>query len=81
MGDFDAVLFHRNNETDGLRAVRLPCIDCGKPAEGNVSCDEGDLCDRCHAIACGDMLSDLELERRDASAGSPRVGSYWRNYE
>lgn len=28
--------------------VVLKCCDCGKPAEGHVSCDDGAVCDACH---------------------------------
>ena len=28
---------------------RIVCCLCDSPAEGNVSCDEGEICDRCHA--------------------------------
>ena len=26
----------------------LVCCECGKRAEGNISCDDGDVCDACH---------------------------------
>ena len=29
--------------------VHLTCCDCGRLAEGNVWCDDGDVCDACHA--------------------------------
>lgn len=34
----------------------LVCCDCGKTAEGNVSCDDGDVCDACHAQAMNDTI-------------------------
>ena len=46
MNGFDAVLAHRSGERE--RTVRLICCDCGKPAEGSVSCDDGEICDACH---------------------------------
>lgn len=28
-----------------------PCVDCGRPWQGNVSTDAGPICDGCHAAA------------------------------
>lgn len=30
----------------------LYCCECGKKAEGNVSCDDGEICDACHERLC-----------------------------
>lgn len=50
------------------RGCRLLCCDCGKPAEGNVTCDDGELCDACHA-------EDMS-EPMNASDGGGHP--YWR---
>mgnify|MGYP006367084087 CR=1 FL=1 len=31
------------------KPCKLVCCDCGKAAQGKVSCEDGDLCDACHA--------------------------------
>lgn len=30
-------------------SIRLVCVECGKRAQGNVECAEGELCDSCGA--------------------------------
>jgi len=40
----------RDSERD--TAPRLTCCDCGKPAQGNVACEDGELCDACGALEC-----------------------------
>lgn len=37
--------FRRN---ENPKPCKLICCECGKPAEGNVSCEDGDICDKCH---------------------------------
>jgi len=44
--EFDAWNEFRKNETP--RPITLYCCECGKKAEGNVSCEDGDICDACH---------------------------------
>lgn len=36
----------RRNETP--KPCKLVCCECGKSAQGNVSCDDGEICDVCH---------------------------------
>lgn len=50
----------RANERDV--GARLTCCECGGQAEGNVTCDDGDICDACHAD---------ETERAQECKGHP----------
>jgi len=45
--DFDAWNAFRQNETPAISALK--CCECGKNAQGNITCDDGPLCDDCHA--------------------------------
>lgn len=45
MGDFDSWNEFRRNENP--KPCKLVCCECGKPAQGNVSCDDGEICDKC----------------------------------
>jgi len=45
--DLESWLDFRANESRADRP--LACCECGKEAEGNVSCDDGPICDACHA--------------------------------
>ena len=36
--------------SERVRSIKLVCCDCGLEAEGNVSCDGDELCDRCAEI-------------------------------
>jgi len=35
-------------------SLKLTCIECGKRAQGNVACAEGEICDACHEEAMAD---------------------------
>lgn len=48
---FDDWLAFRAGEKD--RDCLLVCCDCGGEAEGNVSCEDGEICDACHNEATG----------------------------
>ena len=38
----------------------LPCIECGKPAEGEVTMEEGEICLACHKKQ---LIADIYWER------------------
>ena len=45
MNDLEAWLAFRRGENPP--DIKLVCCDCGKQAEGNVTCDDGEICDAC----------------------------------
>jgi hypothetical protein len=44
------------------RGSRLLCCDCGEPAEGNITCDDGNICDACHEACQRETLIPLYFE-------------------
>lgn len=46
MSDFQAWIEFRRNEN--AVSAKLICCECGKPAQGNVYGENGEICDDCH---------------------------------
>lgn len=66
MDNFENWLNFRQNETP--KPVKLVCCECGGSADGNVSCDDGEICDACHEddvdSTAVDHLNRLHLHKR-----------------
>ena len=45
MDNLEAWVNFRNNENP--KQIKLTCCDCGKEAQGNVYCSDGEVCDDC----------------------------------
>lgn len=46
MDDFEAWVAFRTGENP--KPIRLVCCECGGCAEGDVSCEDGEICNACH---------------------------------
>jgi hypothetical protein len=51
MDSLEAWLEFRRNEN--YQPPPLVCCECGGRAEGNITCDDGEICDKCHAELVG----------------------------
>jgi len=58
MDSFESWNEFRKNESSV--DAPLVCCECGKAAEGNVSCDDGEVCDACHARDAGEVPGECD---------------------